>query len=79
MMVRESDWGATDEATTQLLEEMLPMDTLLSAVDLLLGDGFCDLLPLEGITLKEVTMERASTGAHTVMEIELEVDASGGE
>jgi len=71
LMVRESDWGATNESTTRLMEEMLPMDTILGAVDLLLGDGFCDLLPLEGISLDEVTMERDPAGGHTLMEIEV--------
>lgn len=69
LMVRESDWGASNEATTVLMEEMLPIDTLLGAVDLLLGEGFCDLLPVEGITLDQVTMERDPNGGHMLMEI----------
>ena len=74
LMVRESDWGATNEATTKLMEEMLPMETILGAIDLLLGDGFCDLVPLEGFSLDEVTMERDAGGAHTLMEIEISMD-----
>lgn len=71
LMVRESDWGASNEATTALVEEMLPMDTLLSAVDLLLGDGFCDLLPLEGIRIDEVVVDRDPSGAWSLMEVQL--------
>ncbi len=74
LMVRESDWGASEEATTVLLEEMLPMDTLLSAVDLLLGGGFCDLLPTEGFTIDEVSVERDPGGEWSLLEIGLAFD-----
>jgi hypothetical protein len=68
MMVRSSDWGATDETTTRLIEEMLPLGTFMA----LLGSLEFPLPSLEGLTIKSADIGRnAGTGLHTSMAIEI--------
>ena len=65
IMVRDSDWGATDTTTTQLLEEVLPIDTLLA----LLGT-----IEFELPSLAFLTIDSASTGRdgyNTTLDIKL--------
>lgn len=54
--VRESDWGADDETVTQMLEEMIPVDTLLG----MLGDFDFPLPSLAGVTIASAEAERES-------------------
>ncbi len=68
MMVRDSDWGATDETTTRLIEEMLPLDSFM----MLLGGLEFPLPSLAGLTIDEADLGRdAGTGLHTSMEIQI--------
>jgi hypothetical protein len=63
--VRESDWGASNETVTRLLEEMLPLDTLL----LLLGDFSFPLPSLYGLQIDTGTAGRDDDGVHTDMQV----------
>lgn len=67
MMVRESDWGASDERVTNLISEMLPLDSLLT----LLG-GFSFPVPtLYGISLDSGEAYRDEDGVHTGLDVYL--------
>lgn len=68
LTVRESDWGASNETTTRLLEENLPIDALL----LLLGDLSFPLPTLYGVGFDEGSAARDDDGVHTTVEIELQ-------
>lgn len=61
MDVRESDWGASNEATTQLLEQALPIDVIL----MLLGDISFPLPSLYGITFASGDADRDESGYFT--------------
>ncbi|RME28281.1 MAG: hypothetical protein D6798_02730 [Deltaproteobacteria bacterium] len=61
LMVRESDWGASNEAVTRLVEEMLPIDVMLA----LLGNLSFPIPSIDGLELESVGIDRASTGVHT--------------
>lgn len=61
MIVRDSDWGASDEATTKLVEESLPIDLILA----LLGNLSFDLPSLYGITIDEGQAGRDEGNSHT--------------
>lgn len=63
LMVRESDWGASNEAVTTLVEEMLPLDTMLA----LLGNISFPVPEISGLTLGEVDVSRDSSGVYTGM------------
>lgn len=65
LAVRESDWGASNETVTRLIEEMLPLDTLL----LLLGDFAFPLPSLYGIAIDRGTAARDGDGVHTGLEV----------
>ncbi len=68
MMVLDSDWGASDETTTRLIEEMLPIDSFM----MLLGGLEFPLPALDGLTISGADIGRdAGTGLHTSMEIEI--------
>lgn len=67
MVVRSSDWGASNEATTALMEEALPLDALL----ILLGDIEVPLPELGGITIDRAITHRDASGAHTGVYVEL--------
>ena len=68
LMVRDSDWGAGDEATTQLVEEMLPIDTLLALATAQLG---LEIPAIQGLVIDSATTARHGDGAHTVVTVEL--------
>lgn len=68
LAVRESDWGASNERVTRLIEEMLPLDTLLS----LLGDFSFPLPSLYGISIDSGEAYRDQDGVHTGIEINVE-------
>lgn len=68
MQVRESDWGASEETITRLLEENLPLDTLLA----LLGDIRVPIPSLYGIAIDTGTAARDADGVHTGLEVWLE-------
>jgi hypothetical protein len=68
MMVLHSDWGASSETTTRLIEEMLPIDSFM----MLLGGLEFPLPALAGLTLEGADIGRdAGTGLHTSMEIQI--------
>ena len=69
MMVRENDWGATDQTTTRMLEEMMPVSELLGPIN--------DLaIPLPqfpaGGGIDDIKVVRDPTGAHTNVHINLQ-------
>ncbi len=68
MMVLDSDWGASTETTTRLIEDMLPIDSFL----MMLGDLEFPLPALDGMTIEGAEIGRdAGTGLHTSLEIEI--------
>jgi len=67
MQVRDSDWGASDEATTALLEQMLPIDSLMS----LLGSIQLPLPSLGGLTVQQASVTRDPSGVSTGVDITL--------
>lgn len=68
MVVRDSDWGATHETVTRLLEEALPLDSLL----FLLGDIAVPIPTLYGIAIETGTATRDADGVNTGVEVWLE-------
>jgi hypothetical protein len=69
LMVRDSDWGASNEATTALVESMLPISTLMA----LLGDFSFPVPSLLGIQIDAATVRRDSGGVHTAIAAELSI------
>jgi hypothetical protein len=67
LVVRDSDWGASNEATTGLLEEMLPVDLLTS----LLGEIEFPIPELGGLVIDHATVQRDSSGVHTGVKVSL--------
>ncbi len=67
MVVRESDWGASNETITRLLEEMLPINALLA----LFGNFSFPLPAIGPLTIDSADVARESTGAFTGVGIEL--------
>jgi hypothetical protein len=65
--VRESDWGASNETTTNLLEEMLPIDTFM----LLLGDIEFPLPTLGTVSIAKGTVSRTSNHVYTGVSVDL--------
>ncbi|MCB9777043.1 MAG: hypothetical protein H6742_00600 [Alphaproteobacteria bacterium] len=68
LMVRESDWGASNEAVTELVAEMLPLDTLLALV----GNFSFPIPEISGLVLTDVQVSRESSGVHTGVTASLE-------
>ena len=69
LMVRDSDWGASNEATTALVESMLPISTLMA----LLGDFSFPIPSLLGIEISSAEVYRDNSGVYTGLEAELTV------
>lgn len=67
LTVRDSDWGASNEAVTRLVEEMLPLDTFMT----LLGDIEFELPELAGLKVDKATAERDPSGVHTAIAVEI--------
>ncbi len=67
LMVRESSAGGTDESTTALIEEVLPLDLLFS----LIGDFSFPLPALYGIEIDEGSASRDASGVYTALEVSL--------
>ncbi len=65
--VRDSDWGASNNAITNLLADQLPIDTLL----LLLGDIEFPLPSVAGISVNNGEAWRDQSGVHTGIGINL--------
>ena len=63
LMVTESDWGASEEAITRLLEANLPIESLLSLVQ----DFEYPLPSLAGIEIASVELTRDGSGVFTNM------------
>jgi len=61
LMVRESDWGASNDAVTQLVEQMLPLDLMLG----LLGNISFPVPAIQGLTLDAVVVTRDPSGVYT--------------
>lgn len=68
MMVRDSDWGASNDTVTTLMESALPLDTLLA----LLGNLSFPLPELYGIRFDSGTAHRDDDGVHTDTTINLD-------
>ena len=68
MMVRENDWGATEESTTNLIEAMLPLDSLIGV----LGGVEIPLPSIDGTRPIDVRILRDASGAHTMVGLDLE-------
>jgi len=68
MMVRENDWGATEESTTNLIEAMLPLDSLIGV----LGSVEIPLPSIDGSKPIDTKILRDESGAHTVVGLDLE-------
>lgn len=66
--VRASDWGASNETVTRLIEEMLPLDALL----MLLGDFAFPLPSLYGLAVDSGEAERDGDGVHTDVQVWLQ-------
>lgn len=67
LVVRDSDWGASNEATTTLLENTLPVDAFLA----LLGDIEFPLPELAGISVTQATVSRDASGVYTGIRADL--------
>jgi hypothetical protein len=63
--VVDSDWGASNDTITALLEEQLPIDVLL----LLLGSVAFPLPEIPYVSIDHATAERDPSGAHTDLEV----------
>lgn len=70
LVVRESDWGASNEATTKLVEDTLPLELLLG----LLGNISFDLPTLLGVSFADGEAERDEGGFHTLVTVDMEVE-----
>lgn len=68
LAVRDSDWGASNDTITTLLEQQLPLDVIL----LLLGEFAFPLPELPGITIGRAIAERDPSGVHTDLELTFE-------
>ncbi|MDP6932287.1 MAG: hypothetical protein QGG40_05190 [Myxococcota bacterium] len=66
--VRDNDWGASNEAITQLVEEILPIEAFL----LLLGDLSIPIPELSGITVASGEVSRGDNGVGTLATIDLQ-------
>lgn len=63
--VQDSDWGASNDTITALLEEELPIDVLL----LLLGNVAFPLPEIPYISIDHATAERDPSGVHTDIDL----------
>ncbi|HJN77206.1 MAG TPA: hypothetical protein QGF58_24995 [Myxococcota bacterium] len=68
MMVRDNDWGATEESTTNLIEAMLPLDSLVGV----LGGVEIPLPSIDGTTPIDIKILRDDSGAHTMVGLDLD-------
>lgn len=66
LMVRNSDWGADNDTVTTLIDEMLPLDSML----LLLGSLSFELPALEGFAVRSADVEREGTGVGIRVDLE---------
>lgn len=67
-VVRDSDWGVSNETITNLLEAELPLDVIL----LLLGNFSFPLPEIEGFGIASATTARDASGVHTDLAIILQ-------
>jgi hypothetical protein len=68
LTVTDSDWGASNEATTRLVETMLPIDLLL----VLLPDIALPLPTFEGVAISQADVQRNPSRAFTDVLVWLE-------
>ncbi|MEQ1500821.1 MAG: hypothetical protein ABMB14_01255 [Myxococcota bacterium] len=67
LMVRESDWGATNESLTDLLEHQLPIDVLLG----LLGDLAIPMPTLGDLVIPDAAVGRDPSTLFTTIDMDL--------
>lgn len=67
LMVVESDWRASVSTTTNLIEDQLPIDTLL----ILLGAFKLPLPSLGGLAIEGAEASRGASGVHTLVRLSL--------
>jgi hypothetical protein len=67
IMVRDSDWGASEEAITRVLEENLPIDALLS----LIQDFEYPIPSFSGVEVRTVDLQRDGGAMHTNISVTL--------
>ena len=67
LQVRESDWGASNDATTALLQQMLPIDSLMAQ----LGGIQLPLPSMGGLSVQGATVTRDPSGVHTAVDLTL--------
>lgn len=65
IMVRDNGWGASDESVTNLLEDELPVDTLLA----LIGDIEFPLPTIGDITIPDAEVGRTEDGLFTSIDM----------
>ncbi len=68
LMVKESDWGAMPETVTQILEQLIPVGELTSA----LGDIAIDVPEMDGIAIDGATVKRDDSRLGTHVEVDLD-------
>ena len=66
-MVRDSDWGASPEAITRLLEANLPIETMLS----LIRDFEYPIPSYAGLEVSNASVGRDGTGLYTTVSVSL--------
>ena len=70
LITRESDWGASNETITNLVEEMLPLETLL----LLVGGLEFEIPSLGGLTIASAQVSRDGDGLHTGVTLDVQAE-----
>lgn len=68
IMVNNSDWGASEEAITRVLEDNLPIEALL----LLVNDFSYPIPSLAGISVETISLERDGSGVYTNVSVDLQ-------
>lgn len=68
--VRGSDWGASNEATTKLVSEMLPLDAMLALV----GAFRFPVPELGGLRVADAAIDRASGATEVALDLEPATD-----
>ena len=66
--VRDSDWGASDEAITRMLEDNLPIASLLTLVK----DFEYPVPTVAGLSIQSVSLERDPSTVYTNMKVSLD-------
>jgi hypothetical protein len=70
VMVRDSDWGASEEAITNVLEAALPIQTMVAPA----ANLAFDLPTIYGLQIWGAEVERAESGVHTDITVDLSLE-----